>query len=133
MAYASVTLSELDSRLLKLTGGQGNFWNTFERYAAINEALSVWQVMVGEFSARATWSAATATLSFEDLYNPATGATDLVVSGGTTTAPIPLSVWRVGTVATRTTGGLDSYPKLRLARRNWTTQVRVGPLWPPLL
>ena len=72
----------------------------------------MWQVLVGEFSARATWAAAAATLSFEDLYNPATGGTDLVVAGGTTTAPIPLSVWRMGTVATRTTGGLDSYPKL---------------------
>ena len=112
MAYAAVTLTELVSRLGKLVGGKGNFWSRFELEVALNEALSVWQVLVGEFSSKATWSAATATLSFEDLYNPSTGATDLVVTGGTTTAPLPLSVWKVAKASAYTTGGLATYPKL---------------------
>ena len=110
MAYASTTLSELDSRLLKLVGGEGNFWTSFEREMALNEALSVWQVLVGEFSTQATWAAASAADSLEESYDPSSGAMTWAI--GTATAPLPLSIWRIGTVGTYTTQGLATYPKV---------------------
>lgn len=104
MAYAQTTFTELKSRLEELAGGHGKFWCPFELELALNEALSVWQLLVGEFSANATWAAAANGDTFEALYNPSTGATDLGV--------LPLKLWRLATVSTYTTGGLAEFPKL---------------------
>lgn len=48
MAYQRVTLSQLRTQLDDLLKTQGNFWVQEEKDAAINEAISVWQLMTGE-------------------------------------------------------------------------------------
>lgn len=113
MAYAQTTYATLKALLKERVGGHDNFWTNFEFGLAINEALSVWQLMVGEFSTQAQMSTSVLGGEVEDLYYPATGTSDMVVVQSTATAPLPLSVWRVGTdVQTHTTGSLYSFPKL---------------------
>ena len=113
MAYAQTTYATLKALLLKRVGGQGRFWTNFELGLALNEALSVWQLLVGEFSTQSQLSTSALGGEVEDLYYPATGTSDMVVAGSTATAPLPLSVWRVGTdVQTHTTGSLFTFNKL---------------------
>lgn len=106
MAYAATTLATLKSRLSQLVGGQGRFWSAFEQEVALNEALSIWHLMVGEFSYAAFATGTAGENILMTLFNPATGATPLYVyttGTATTTAPVSLSINRVGTVATQTT------------------------------
>lgn len=113
MAYAQTTFATLKALLKERVGGHDNFWTNFEFGLAINEALSVWQLMVGEFSTQSQLSTSSLGGEVEDLYYPATGTSDMVVVSSTATAPLPLSVWRVGTdVQTHTTGQLYAFPKL---------------------
>jgi len=113
VAYAQTSFATLKALLNKRVGGQGNFWNDFELGLALNEALSVWQVLVGEFSTQAQLATGSLGGEVEDLYYPATGTSDMVVAHSTATAPLPLSVWRVGTdVQTHTTGSLYTFSKL---------------------
>lgn len=51
MAYQRVTLAQLEDRLAERVGGDETFWTEPERRAAINEALSVWQLLTGQFVA----------------------------------------------------------------------------------
>lgn len=113
MAYANTSYATLKALLLKRVGGQGKFWTNFELGLALNEALSVWQLLVGEFSTQSQLSTSALGDEVEDLYYPATGTSDMVVVESTATAPLPLSVWRVGTdVQTHTTGSLYAFSKL---------------------
>lgn len=54
MAYQRVTLADLKARLAERLGGDETFWSEPQREAAINEALSAWQLLTGEFVAVST-------------------------------------------------------------------------------
>lgn len=111
MAYAQTTFATLKALLKERAGGHENFWSNFELGLAINEALSVWQLMVGEFSNQTQFPVASITGEVEDLYYPATGTSDMQDVADPT--GIPLSVWRVGTdVTTHVTGELYAFGKL---------------------
>lgn len=112
-AYARTTFAQLKARLADRVGGQERFWTAFEFEMAINEALNVWQLLVGEFSYSAQMT--TYQDSFDQLYavGGTTGTCYLKVVESTADAPYPLSVWRVGRdTATHTTGSLYAFPKL---------------------
>jgi len=51
MAYVRVTLATLDTRLIERCGDNQTWWTAPERVDAINEALSCWQAMTGNWSA----------------------------------------------------------------------------------
>lgn len=113
MAYAATTFSTLKALLKERAGGGDNFWTDFEYGFAINEALNVWQLLVGEFSAQAKWAPADLGDEIEDLYYPSSGGREFLIPGTATQAPLPLSVWRVGTdVTTNSTATLNSFAKL---------------------
>jgi len=61
MAYARVTLSDLRSQLADLLKTNSTFWTQEEQDAAINEAISVWQLMTGETVIYITQSITTTT------------------------------------------------------------------------
>lgn len=48
--YALVTLSQLRDLLTARLGNNSVFWDSQEKTDAINEALNVWQIMVGEWT-----------------------------------------------------------------------------------
>lgn len=48
MAFQRVTLAQLRAQLLDRLGSSGSFWGTEELNAAINEGISVWQMLTGE-------------------------------------------------------------------------------------
>jgi hypothetical protein len=50
MAYRRVTLSTLQADLVERLGGNSTFWEADELKNAINEGLSVWHSMVGEWT-----------------------------------------------------------------------------------
>ena len=114
MSYAKTTFTQLKDRLAQRVGGQGNFWAEAEREIALNEALNVWQLLVGEFQATGVLLSSGISQEVAELYNPATGTVNIVYETGTTTANVvPLSVRRLGTIVHTTTGSLYSYPKLQ--------------------
>ena len=120
MAYTKTTLANLKADLLKLVGGHGTFWSDYELELAINEALNVWQLLVGEFSARAVIDTYGNEEVFQLVFNPTNGTFQDWLTDTTSTwtdTPLPLSVWRVGTIATYTTSGF--------AERPWLTQFDV--------
>lgn len=113
MAYAATTLTTLKARVKERVGGRDNFWTDHEFEIAINEALNLWQLLVGEFSYQSKIAPASLGDEVEDLYFPATATSDMVVPETATQAPLPLSVWRIGTdVQTTTTGALQVFDKL---------------------
>lgn len=113
MAYTRTTLTQLKAKLLERVGGGGNFWTEFEFEAAINEALAVWQLLVGEFSVEGKISTTNLPQEFVKLYDPAGTAVSIEVTNGTTANVLPLSVWRIGTdVTAHTTGSLYTFNKL---------------------
>lgn len=64
MAYQRVTLAQLEDRLAERLGGEETFWSGPERRAAINEALSVWQLLTGQFVAQQTVTISSTTDNF---------------------------------------------------------------------
>jgi hypothetical protein len=113
MAYALTTYAQLKAQLKERVGSNGTFWSEFEYGMAVNEALNVWQVLTGEFSFQSKVTPGGLTSEFYDLYIPESGVVDMIIPGTNNTAPLPLSVWRVGTdVTTNTTGTLNSFNKL---------------------
>lgn len=63
-AYARVTLSDLKNRLTEKVGNNSTYWTSEEKKDAINEALSVWQVMTGEFTKNFTISVVGGTIFY---------------------------------------------------------------------
>lgn len=108
MAFGLVTLEDLIGLLDKRIGGQATFWSVFEKEMAINEALNVWQLLVGEFSAEGFVDPDDAEFvdSIKKLVDIDTGtSTTFQLIETTDTVPLPrnLSIrraWRVGTATT---------------------------------
>jgi hypothetical protein len=141
MAYALTTYSALKGLLKKRVGSNGTFWSEFEYGMAVNEALNVWQLLTGEFSSQGKVAPSDISSEFYSLYNPSSGAMTMVLPGTSTAAPLPLSVWRIGTdVTTNTTGALNSFaklvqaslPELDYGYTNWRTGTAATPeYWVP--
>jgi hypothetical protein len=51
LAYTRVTLATLDQRLIERCGDNNVWWTEAERRDAINEAISCWQAMTGNWTA----------------------------------------------------------------------------------
>jgi len=66
MAFQRVTLTNLRDQLTDTLKTQGNFWTQEEKDAALNEAISVWQLMTGETVITVTQSITT---TAENLYD----------------------------------------------------------------
>lgn len=93
MAYARTTFEQLKDQLSERVGGATAFWNDFEKEEAINEALAVWQLLVGEFSTLAFLPMVDEYLT---VYDPASGLVNMVDTVDTTVeAPMPLSIKRI--------------------------------------
>jgi hypothetical protein len=113
MAYAETTFTQLKARLAQRVGGQGNFWSEAEQELAINEALNVWQLLVGEFQTSGVLLNNHMFDEIVELYDPSNGTVDIKVESNTSSAnAIPLSLRRLATIVHTTTGSLYTYPKL---------------------
>ncbi len=96
MAYARTTIATLRSILTERLGGQATFYTQTEIDQALNESLSVWQLLTGEYTA-------------EYSQKIVEGAAVVVID--TTAAPPPMGVIRIrGVDQQGGTSGSALYP-----------------------
>jgi hypothetical protein len=114
LAYAKTTFTQLKTRLAQRVGGQGTFWAEAEAEIALNEALNVWHLLVGEFQATGVLLSSGISQEVAELYVPGSSTINIKQETATTSsANMPLSILRMATVVHTTTGALFSYPKLQ--------------------
>lgn len=105
--YARVTLTDLKNRLSEKVGNNTTFWTDGEKKDAINEALSIWQLVTGEFNKTFTLSVVSGTVYYDI---PKQIASALRVSySGTPLTLISLSELDYGFVGWQGTTGTPTY------------------------
>ena len=114
MAYARTTVATLRSILTERLGGQSTFYTQTEIDQALNESLSVWQLLTGEYTAE---------------HSQALAAGSDVISVDTTVAPPPAGVIRIraahgtGTAAATTGTALYTESLFEMDQETWNRQL----------
>lgn len=110
MAYARTTVAQLRSILTERLGGQSTFYTQTEIDQALNESLSVWQLLVGEYTAE---------------YAQELAAGSDVITVDTTAAPDPAGILRIRAAVGTATTGTALYPEslFEMDQETWNRQA----------
>lgn len=88
MPRSRVTLADLKQRLRERVGDTSTFWNDVEAKDALNEAISVWQALSGEWITRMTISAESDSPSFYPVAKQIVSLTRVSYDAGGVTPPL---------------------------------------------